>query len=146
MPSALAKIDQYLDDLNAYRDDAHIAAFAPHKISGHAWELFTMLWRGDVTNAAEMAEKMAFRGHDEAAYAAALDDLVYRDWIMPQNGGYVLTKLGKEVREAAELQTDRYFYRPWLTLNQADTNELHKLLAETNSQLTQLSEAVAELV
>ena len=144
--SALAKIDQHLDDLNAYRDDAHIATFAPHKISGHGWELFTMLWRGDVTNAAEMAEKMAFRGHDEAAYAAALDDLVYRDWIMPQNGGYVLTKLGKEVREAAELQTDRYFYRPWLVLNQADADELHKLLAETNSQLTQLSEAVAEPV
>lgn len=142
--SALAKIDQYLDDLNAFRDDAHIAAFASHKISGHGWELFTMLWRGDVTNAAEMAEKMAFRGHDEASYSSALDDLVYRGWVTPKNGGYVLTPMGKEIREAAEVTTDRYFYRPWLVLNQADAHELHTLLTETNRQLTQLSEAVTE--
>ena len=66
---ALAKIDQYLDDLNAFRDDAHIAAFAPHNISGHGWELFSMLWRKQVKSAAEMVEKRSGRGHDEAAIA-----------------------------------------------------------------------------
>ncbi|MCP4428559.1 MAG: hypothetical protein GY803_29085, partial [Chloroflexi bacterium] len=139
--SALAKIDQHLDDLNAFRDDAHIAAFAPHEISGHGWELFTMLWRDDeVKTPADMVEKMGFRGHDEATYAAALDDLTARGWVKIAADGAQLTETGQEIREAAELQTNRYFYLPWLALNQAETEELRELMTAANEQLAQLAE------
>ena len=141
--SALAKIDQLLDDLNAFRDDAHLAAFAPYDIKGHGWELFTMLWRGDVGNVAEMVEKMGFRGYKEADYAAALDDLVARGWVAADNDKFVLTATGKELREAAEVQTDRYFYLPWHVLNLAQTDELRMLLTGLEATLTELAEATA---
>lgn len=140
---ALSKIDQLLDDLNAFRDDAHLAAFAPHNIKGHGWELFTFLWRGDVTNAAEMAEKAAFRGYDEAAYAAALDDLIVRGWVAADDGKFVLTTAGQEIREAAEVQTDRYFFLPWHALTLAETDELRTLLTGLLEEMTALAEATA---
>lgn len=140
---ALAKIDQLLDDLNAFRDDAHLATFATHDISGQGWELFTFLWRGDAANAAEMAEKAGFRGHDKAAYAAALDDLVGRGWVKADGDNFVLTAAGKEIREAAEVQTDRYFYLPWTALSLAETEELRTLMTGLNEQLAKMAEETA---
>ena len=138
---ALAKIDQYLDDLNAFRDDAHLASFAAYDISGHGWELFSQIWRGEVSTAAEMAEKMAYRGYDEAAYTAALADLVARGWITVNDGGNaVLTAAGSDVRERAEKQTDRYFFRPWLVLNQAESETLWQLMASAQEKLAQLTQ------
>ena len=139
---SLAKIDQYLDDLNAFRDDAHIAAFVPYDISGHGWELFTLLWREEVKTAVEMVEKMGFRGHDEATYVAALEDLVQRGWVTTVGDAYTLTDTGREIRETAETQTDRYYYLPWLVLNQAEANELRELMTKVNVRLAQLAEAV----
>lgn len=140
---ALAKIDQFLDDLNAFRDDAHVAAFSPHKISGAGWEFFTLLWRGKVTNAAEMAEKTGFRGYDEADYGAALDDLVSRGWVKAGEDGYVLTAAGKEIREMAELQTDRYYFRPWHALSLVETEELRTLMNGLHERLAKLAEETA---
>lgn len=141
--SALAKIDQLLDDLNAFRDDAHLAAFAPNDISGHGWELFTQLWRGNVTNAAEMVEKMGFRGYDEAVYATAMSDLVKRGWVKADGDIFVLTSTGIEIRETAETQTNRYFYLPWHVLSLAETEELRTLMTDLNEQLVQLAEDTA---
>ncbi len=139
----LAKIDQYLDDLNAFRDDAHIAAFTLLNISGHAWEFFTMLWRDEVKTAAEMAEKRANRGYDTAAYTAALDDLVARGWVEITADTAVLTDKGRAIRTTAETQTDRYFYLPWLVLNQAEADELHDLMTAARDELAQLAAATA---
>ena len=141
--SALAKIDQLLDDLNAFRDDAHLATFAPYDISGHGWELFTKLWHGDVTNAAEMAEKASFRDHNEAVYAAAMDDLVTRGWVKADGYKFALTTAGKEIREAAETQTNRFFYLPWHALSLAETDELRTLMTGLNEELAALAEDTA---
>jgi len=139
----LAHIDQALDDLNAFRDDAHLAAWRPHNISGHAWELFTFLWRGEVKNANEMVEKAAQRGHSLEAYQAGLNDLLQRGWIEPAGENtYRVTETGKQLRQAAEDATDRYFFTPWLVLNEAETNELHDLLTRLEISLKQLAEAV----
>ena len=87
-----------------------------------------------------MAEKMNFRGHDETFYAAAMDDLVARNWVEADDGAFVLTENGRAIREAAELQTDRYFYAPWLALNQAEINELRSLLTALKERLAPLVE------
>lgn len=140
----LAHIDQALDDLNAFRDDAHMAAWRPHNISGHAWELFTFIWRGEVKNANEMAEKAAPRGHSLEAYQAALNDLVQRGWIEPAGENtYRATETGQQLRQAAEDATDRYFFAPWIALNEAETNELHNLLTRLEISLKQMTEAVS---
>jgi hypothetical protein len=122
---ALAHIDQAIDDLNAFRDDAHIAAFKPHAISGHAWELLTFLWREQVKNADEMAEKVTTRGYARKDYTEALDELVKRRWVEQVQGNtYALTAAGRRIREEAESKTDHHFYAPWAKLFSADQLDL----------------------
>ena len=141
--SALAQIDQALDDLNAFRDDAHLAAWRPLQATGEAWELFTFLWRGEVKNVDEMAEKAAARGHSREAYQSALGDLIGRGWVRAANeGAYEVTDAGRQLREAAEVATDRDFYTPWQVLGDSEVKELPELLARLKTALTQIAEAV----
>ena len=44
------------------------------------------------------------------------------------------------MRETAEKQTDRYFFRPWLVLNEADSAELTQLLISAKEQLQHLAQ------
>ena len=133
---ALAWIDQYLSDLNAYRDDAHMASWQPHGIGGAAWEAFTCLWRGEARTLDELCDRLAFRGHVRQDYADALEDLTARGWIIvegaggPAHGekGYGLTGAGRAVREAAEQATDTYFFAPWACLNKGELEALRVLL------------------
>ena len=141
--TSLARIDQALDDLNAFRDDAHLAAWRPVQVTGEAWELFTLLWRGEVQNADEMAEKAALRGHTRAAYQSALGDLIGQGWV--RAGGesvYEVTDAGRQLREAAEVATDRNFYTAWQVLNDSEIKEMHELLARLKMALTHIAEAV----
>jgi DNA-binding PadR family transcriptional regulator len=153
-PVALARIDKVLDDINAFRDDAHIAAFKPYKVKGHTWELFTALWRKEVTNPAEMAEKYAGRGYAEADYQQALLDLVKRGWVEEtEEGSYVVTenastepgRSGRSLREEAEAQTDIYFYLPWGRIL-PDAEEFHTLLNKADTALQKAVEAFKQAV
>ncbi len=126
---ALVWIDQYLSDLNAYRDDAHLAAWRPYNISGATWEAFTRLWRGTARTLDDVCEQLAFRGHARTTYAAALIDLVVRGWLEVDGDGYRVTAAGLAVRQEAEAATDRYFYAPWHCLSDSETDELCALLA-----------------
>lgn len=110
----LALIDLRLDDLNAFRDDAHIAAWQQLGISGRDWEALTFVWRGDAHTGEALAEQLPFRGYSAADYETSLADLEARGWVRASDDGYEVTPDGKEVREAAEARTDEYFYAPWL--------------------------------
>jgi hypothetical protein len=144
--TALARIDQALDDLNAFRDDAHLAAWQPLGVTGHAWELLTLVWRGEVKNADEMAEKATFRGHSRETYQSALGDLIGRGWVRAagdaEGRAFEVTAVGRQVREEAEVATDRNFYSPWLTLNETETSDVRDLLARLKTAVTHTAEAV----
>jgi hypothetical protein len=141
--TALARIDQALDDLNAFRDDAHLAAWRPLQVTGEAWELFTFLWRGEVQNVDEMTEKAAGRGHTRDTYQSALGDLIGRGWVRAANAGaYEVTDAGRQLREAAEVATDRNFYMPWQVLNESEIEEVPNLLARLKTALTQIAETM----
>ncbi len=138
----LAKIDQCIDDLNAFRDDAHLASFKKHEISGHAWEFFTFLWRGEATTAAEMSDKAQPRGHSAEAYTEALGDLVKRGWVEATSGGiHTLTQIGREIREEAEALTNRYYFTPWAALSSGESQELRDLLARLEASLKQIEQS-----
>jgi hypothetical protein len=141
--STLARIDQALDDLNAFRDDAHLAAWQPLEVAGEAWELLTLMWRGEVKNADEMAEKATFRGHSREAYQSALGDLIGRGWVRAASeNAFEVTEAGRQVRKEAEAATDRNFYTPWLTLNETEIDDLRDLLARLKTAVTHTVEAV----
>lgn len=141
--TALARIDQALDDLNAFRDDTHLATWQSLGVTGQAWELFTFLWRGEVKNVDEMAEKAAFRGHTREAYQSALGDLIGRGWVHAAGEStFEVTEIGRKIREEAEVVTDRNFYTPWLALNEIDANDVRDLLTRLKLALAQTVEAV----
>jgi DNA-binding MarR family transcriptional regulator len=124
----MVQVRRRLLDLFAFRDDTHAAAWQPYDISGHAWEAFTYLWRGQAGSAAELAKELPYRNYDEAAYSAALQDLAVRGWIVEQDGRWVCTQAGQELRQQAEYVTDRTFDAAWMALDESEVEELRALL------------------
>jgi ribosomal protein S19E (S16A) len=131
----LARIDQRLDDLSAFRDDVHLAAWQPYGVSGQAWEALTFVWRGDAATAEELAERLSFRGYSVEEYAAALTDLVERGWVERTADGYRVTEQGQALRQEAEDTTDRLFYAPWASLGVGDMAQLSANLVELRDGL-----------
>ena len=68
----LAKLSQYFSDFNAFRDDAHMAAWQPHEQSGAAWEAFSLICASEATSANAIATQLAYRGYSPSEYAEAL--------------------------------------------------------------------------
>ncbi|MCP5100348.1 MAG: hypothetical protein GY943_32755, partial [Chloroflexi bacterium] len=111
----LERIRRYLNDLAAFRDDVHIAAWRAYDLAGHEWEAFSHAYGefvfGDVANTGEaLAEKLGgFRGHDAASYTTALQKVAARGWLVEEDGRFTITNEGKQLRQAVEDETDRLF-------------------------------------
>jgi hypothetical protein len=136
----LAQVDQLLDDLNAFRDDAHIAAWTPVGLSGRTWEVLTFVWNGEANTAEKLVERLPFRNYSAEDYTASLDDLTQRGWIEPGAEGYTVTVQGKKIREDAEADTNANFLGPWKVLSDDELTRLGELLTglkETNLKLVE---------
>lgn len=129
-PGTLAEVDQLLDDMNAFRDDAHIAAWTPLGVSGPVWEVLTFLWNGEVSTAEELAERLPYRNFIVDEYQKFLDQLVERGWAEAGDKGYQVTEAGKEIREKAEKDTDTFYFGPWKVLSDEDLATLKELLTD----------------
>ncbi|UCG26149.1 MAG: hypothetical protein JSW55_09265 [Chloroflexota bacterium] len=136
---ALATIDQLLDDLNAFRDDVHVAAWQAHDVSGRDWETLTHVWRGEANTAAALAEDLEVRGYTADEYAQSLATLVDRGWLQKADEGFQVTDLGRQIREEAELVTDRLFFGPWSGLAGAERYRLYTLLTQMKLGLQELA-------
>jgi len=127
----LQKISQYISDCNAFRDDAHMAAWQPHGLSGQAWEAFAFVSAGTAHSAETVYQQLPFRGYAPAEYQAALDNLVTRQWLRTDAAGhYQVTDAGKAMREQTERLTDEYFYAPWTTLSHSEIVAVKDLLGQ----------------
>ncbi len=131
------RVDQYLTDLSRFRDDAHLAAWTPHMVSGPAWEALTFLWQEEINSPEAAAERLPFRGHEVTTYQQAFETLAAKGWIeaAAEGGTFQLTDLGREVRETAETETDRLFYAPWAALKAEEQALLEKLFKKTIQKL-----------
>ncbi len=138
--SLAARIDQYLTDLNGFRDDAHVAAWQPTGLDGPTWEALTMVWRGDADTAETLAEKLPGRGQEPGIYAAALRSLAERGWLAEQAGAYSMTDQGRAFRQQVEDETDRLFYEPWGVLDDGEAQELRSLLTRLGEHARALHE------
>jgi hypothetical protein len=138
--TALIRIDHAIDNLSAFRDDAHLATF---RANGFVWEALTDVWQGAANTADAIAERHSNRGYYSADYAQALSELVNRGWLSETDGVYALTEAGQAVRDEAETLTDRYFYAAWGVLNLDEVQELRDLLPKLEAGLKELAEPVA---
>src|SRR5207244_3258065 len=127
---ALVRIAQYFNDFNAFRDDAHMAAWQPQQLDGYVWEPFALVCGGEADSAASLFEQLAYRGYSSSEYAAALETLTRRSWLAPAAtaGAYRVTADGRAARALVEQLTDSYFYAPWSCLPEAQIAELRALL------------------
>ena len=56
-----AKIDQYLSDLFSYRDDSHLASWRNLAVSGHAWDVLSVVWREGPISIEVVSDRLARR-------------------------------------------------------------------------------------
>ncbi len=141
---SLAKIDQHLDDLNAFRDDAHITAWEPIGVSGHVWEVFTFVWNGEANTGEKLVERLPYREYTAKDYTKTLERLEQQGWIGPGEDGYKMTDEGKKIRDDAEAQTNNNFFTPWEKLTDDEVKNLGELLAnlkETNLKIIEENKA-----
>jgi hypothetical protein len=124
----LSKVDQHLDDLYAFRDDAHIAAWKSTGGDGHIWEVLTFVWNGDANTPEGLVERLPYRQYTAENYRDALDTLAQKGWIEVGTEGYVVTPEGKKIRDEAEEATDRNYFAPWKALNDVELKRLGELL------------------
>jgi hypothetical protein len=128
--AVMARIDQYLTDLQRYRDDAHIAAWQPYGVGGRSWEAFTLLWRDQAHTAGELVENLPYRGYSADDYGETLQSLARQGWIEAVGDTWRVTRRGRALREEAEEATDAYFYAGWDTLDSTELELLGSLLAQ----------------
>jgi len=137
---SLAQVDQLIDVLLAFRDDAHISAWAVTGVDGHTWETFSFVWNGEANTAEKLMEKLPFRRYVEDDYKKTLLALTQRGWIQSGADGYVATDQGKKVREDVENATDENYFTPWKVLSERELVRMGELLEE----LTQLNKSMVE--
>ena len=134
------KVDECLDDLNCFRDDAHLAAYAVHApgLSGQAIETYTFFWRDGLNTAEALQERLGFRSHDEPSYTSALKELVAQGLALETADGFALTEKGHNVRETIEQHTDDIFFAPWSELSSAQLAQLLRRLLQLRRNLQTL--------
>ena len=126
------------------RDDAHIAAWTPVGVSGHAWEVLSFVWNGEANTVEKLVERLPFRNYSAEDFTQTLEDLTQRGWVEPGTDGYTITEKGKKIREDAEAATDANYLGPWKVLSNDELARLEELLTalkETNQSLIEQTEA-----
>jgi DNA-binding MarR family transcriptional regulator len=134
----MVQIDQYLTDLQCFRDDAHISAWRQHKLEGPEVEVLTFLWRGEAQDldglSAALSER---RGYSRGQYAAFVEALTGRGLVDAAQTRLSLTAEGSALREEIEEATERYYMFPWTALNPTDLLALRRLLERFTHALQQ---------
>ena len=135
--AAPVKLFQYIADINAFRDDAHMAAWQSQVVSGHEWEAFNFVAEGEATTAVALWQALSYRGYSAGEYADALALLEQRGWLTTDDGlTYAITSAGKQICADVEKQTDFYFYTPWQTvLTETELQEVHDLIVALRNEL-----------
>ena len=136
--SALVRVDQYLSDLCAWRDDCHLASWQPfHYLHGHVWEVFTLLWQENTHTLEEICDQLCLqRGFSRLEYMNAIKELEIRGWVLDKDEIFSLTTSGRKIRQSAEDYTDELFFPPFETLSAHEQKELSYLLSSLHHQLT----------
>ncbi len=124
----IVHIDQYLSDLLAYRDDSHLESWKDLEVTGHIWDVLTLLWLNESESVDTLVQKLSHRGNSFQQTEEAVRNLVRRNWAENSFGKITITPKGREIRQAAEVLTDQYFYAPWKTLTDQQLNRLVELL------------------
>jgi len=124
-----AKIDQYLSDLFSYRDDSHLASWRNLAVSGHAWDVLSVIWREGPITIESVSDKLARRKWTKEETNQAADEIRTKGWI-EGTLELTVTEKGNQIRDEAEALTNDYFFSPWDSVPKSDLETLSTLLPE----------------
>lgn len=131
--SNVAKLVQLGDDFNAFRDDAHMAAYSAIGVDGMTWEAFAHIHNDLATSAETIFQELAYRGWTLAEWQGVLLDLENKAWIEATGtGAFVPTAKGKDVYQEIEIKTDELFYDPWSVISNEELIEFVSLNTRLN--------------
>jgi hypothetical protein len=130
-------IEQAFTCLDAYRDDAHLAAWRDSNLSATAFETLTLLWSGEADALNEIVRKLARRGHDPKVYTMALSELRSYGYVAGARTALRLSPTGQTYRDQVESKTNELFFQPWEVLSENQKNELEELLNRLHTGLAQ---------
>jgi hypothetical protein len=133
----LQRIGHYFSDFNAFRDDAHMAAWQAQGVEAHAWEAFALVATGLAETAVSVYEALFFRGHSIAEYGQGLAESVQRGWLTQDGDRFTLTEAGRQTHQTIEQATDAYFYAPWHALGNDQLAQVVSLLQKLQDALQQ---------
>ena len=131
-------IETYLAGLQGWRDDAHIAVWRASGVSGPAWEAMTLIWGGKAQTLGDVTEALAFRGHDVETYRQALDELVKQGWLNQQGQRYQVNDAGRQMRNAAENETEANWRIGFDSLTSDELQALETLLNRLHDRLNEV--------
>ena len=129
-----AKIDQYLSDLFSYRDDSHLASWRNLAVSGHAWDVLSVIWREGPISIEVVSDRLARRKWTKEETHQAVDEIRTNGWI-EETMELTVTERGNHIRNEAEALTNDYFFSPWDSAPRSDLETLSTLLPELNELL-----------
>ncbi len=126
----LGQVNEYLNGLNALRDDSHLATWRDEGISGHAWETLTFYWRDE-----DYSEFMQFRNFTDDEHQSTLDTLRERGWLEKNGDDHTISDAARHIRDDAEAQTDVNFYAAWGVLSDEEVAAVRRLLTKLKVRL-----------
>jgi ribosomal protein S19E (S16A) len=121
-------IEQAITCLAAYRDDSHLAAWQQSGLSATSLEVLSLIWRDQVLSLEKIMEQLSHRGHPYQVYVDAVNELNNRNLIDGLMSELSLTSTGQSLRDKIEQDTDRFFFAPWMCLNDSDRQDLDRML------------------
>jgi hypothetical protein len=132
----LAQIRRRMLDLLAFWDDVQVSVWQPIEPEGQLWETLTLVWRGQAKHAAELATQLTCRCYSETDYAAALERLVARNWLVRWgDDNYLVHPKTAQMLQQVEETTEHIFETAFESLNTAEMNELQRLMAKFSQSL-----------
>jgi hypothetical protein len=142
MPSpqpAMPYIEQEFTALDAYREDAHLAAWLVSGLSATALEILTLFWSGEVDSLDSVCKRLERRGHSCHVYQDSLEELRRLGYLQGPDQAPWITAAGRVFRNQIEDDTNRFFFTPWSCLEKKDRKTLIDLLTDLKNGLGPVS-------
>lgn len=128
-------IEQALTCLEAYHDDAHVAAWQEAGLNPAEVEVLTYLWRGVAGTLDSLVQRIGARGHSPQELSQTLGDLHNRGLVDTVGEISYVTAAGKALRDQVEQATRRYANIPWACLDENDRQKTGHLLSSLTEGL-----------
>jgi len=136
----MARIDQFFDELRAYRDDAHLAAWRGYEENGHAWDILTYLWAEPDATPETLNQALSRRGNSMEETLTAVEELIIKGWVSRESDRLCMTPFGREIRKTAEDTTNRYYLMPFHEFTETELERTLELINDYRQGIPYLSE------